>query len=125
MRDRKYFIELALAMALYTVLLLGAKAIDHAYHPTGGGQIALALLPTIGCVAALVVILRGIRRMDEFQRRIQFEAIAFAFAGTALGTFSYGFLEGAGLPRMPTFAVWPVMAVLWIVGQQLACRRYR
>ena len=125
MRDRKYFIELALAMALYTVLLLGAKAIDHAYHPTGGGQIALALLPTIGCVAALVVILRGIRRMDEFQRRIQFEAIAFAFAGTALGTFSYGFLETAGYPRLPMFAVWPLMATLWMIGGIVSRRRYR
>jgi hypothetical protein len=40
-------------------------------------------------------------------------------------TFSYGFLEGLGYPRLSTFLVWPVLAVLWIAGHALARRRYR
>ncbi|WCT72018.1 hypothetical protein PQ455_10190 [Sphingomonas naphthae] len=125
MTQRRYMIELMAALGLYAVLLVGMNWADRAYHPVGGARIALALLPMLGCVAALIAIMRGIGRLDELQRRMQFEALAFGFAVTALGTFAYGFLEDAGLPRMHAFAVWPVMAVAWMAGLVLARLRYR
>jgi hypothetical protein len=70
-------------------------------------------------------ILRQLRRMDEFQLRVQLEALAFAFAGTALLTFGYGFLEVAGYRLISMFFVWPLMAVLWEIGLLLARRRYQ
>jgi hypothetical protein len=62
--------------------------------------------------------------MDELQRKLQFEALALAFAGTALLTFGYGFLEGVGLPRLSMFVVWPLMAALWVVGVFIGRVRY-
>lgn len=59
------------------------------------------------------------------QRRLQLEALALAFAGTALIAFGYGFLEDAGLPRLSVFVVWPLMAVLWLVGGLAGRMRYR
>ena len=67
---------------------------------------------------------RYYRRVDELQQRIALEALAFAFGGTALITFGYGFLDEAGLPHLSWFWVWPIMAALWIVGGQLAKRRW-
>ena len=125
MTQRRYVIELLAAVALYGVLLVGMNWADHRWHPTGAPRIALALLPMIGCVAALIAIMRGIRRLDELQRRVQFEAIVFAFAVTALGTFGWGFLEGAGLPHLRAFSVWPIMGVSWGFGCALANWRYR
>jgi hypothetical protein len=125
MCDRRYLTELGGAMLLYIVLLFGVKWIDRIMHPIGAARIALALVPMIACAAAVFAILRGIRRLDEFQRQIQFEALAFAFAVTAFGTFGWGFIEGAGAPKLPTFGVWPIMAISWIVGKALADRRYR
>lgn len=81
-----------------------------------GAQILLSLAPMLPAIFLCVVIIRMIRRMDEMQRKLQVEALALAFAGTALLTFGYGFLEGVGLPRLSMFAVWPVMAGLWAVG---------
>ena len=81
-----------------------------------GMQILLSLAPMLPAIFLCVVIIRMIRRMDEMQRKLQVEALALAFAGTALLTFGYGFLEGVGLPRLSMFAVWPVMAGLWVVG---------
>lgn len=81
-----------------------------------GMQILLSLAPMLPAIFLCVVIIRMIRRMDELQRKLQVEALALAFAGTALLTFGYGFLEGVGLPRLSMFAVWPVMAGLWVVG---------
>lgn len=123
--NHRYHIELFASMAFYAVLLVGINWVDDRWHPEGRERIALALLPMLGCLAMLVVIVRGIRQLDELQRQIQFEAIAFAFAVTALGTFGWGFLEDAGLPHLRAFAVWPVMAIAWVIGKLIANQRYR
>jgi hypothetical protein len=80
--------------------------------------------PMIGAAAAAWAILRHIRRSDELQQRRVLEALAFSFAFTALGTFAWGFAEEAGAPKLPTFAIWPIMAALWVIGGHLARRRY-
>ena len=85
---------------------------------------AVALLPIIPAIGVLITILRQMGRMDELQRRIHFEAIAFAFAGTALLTFGYGLVENVGFPQLSWFFVWPLMAALWIIGTIIATRRY-
>ena len=54
-----------------------------------------------------------IRRSDEFIRKTTLEHIAIAAAITAGWTFTYGFLENAGFPRLSMFTVWPVMGAAW------------
>jgi drug/metabolite transporter (DMT)-like permease len=124
-RTRRYLIELFGAFALYAVLLVGANALERAVRPEGAARIAIALSPMIGAAAAAWVILRALWRMDEMQRRIQLDAIALSFLGTALLTFGWGFAESAGLPQLRAFAVWPIMGTLWGLGLVVAQRRYR
>jgi hypothetical protein len=117
--------ELTATLAVYIAVLVGSiELLNHApvVAPWRG---AIALCPMIPAAALAWVVLRELRRMDELQRRIQLEAIGFSFAGTAILTFSYGFLEGLGYPRLSMFTVWPILAVLWIVGLVLARRRYQ
>jgi hypothetical protein len=73
----------------------------------------------------LRVFLWYLRQIDELHRRIQLEGLAFAFAATALTTFSYGFLQTVGFPDLSWFIVWPVMSLFWGIGHSLATRRYR
>ena len=120
-----YVKELLSTLTVYGVVLVGSIELLKHSDFAPGWQAAIALTPMLACVAAAWVILREIRRMDELQRRIQFEALGFAFAVTALATFSYGFLEGLGWPRLSMFDVWPLMAGLWVVGLAMARRRYR
>ena len=120
-----YVKDLLSMLTVYGVVLVGSIELLKHSDFAPGWQAAIALTPMLACVAAAWVILREIRRMDELQRRIQFEALGFAFAVTALATFSYGFLEGLGWPRLSMFDVWPLMAVLWLVGQAMARWRYR
>jgi hypothetical protein len=124
-RSRQYLIELFSALALYAALLVGAAALEHAVQPTGAAKVAINLVPMIGAVVAAWVIMRGLSRMDEMQRRIQFDAIAMSFLGTALITFGWGFAEGAGLPHLRAFSVWPIMGTLWALGTAVAQLRYR
>ncbi|WP_373928705.1 hypothetical protein QTN93_00850 [Sphingomonas aerolata] len=97
-RSKQYMIELGSAFALYAALLVGAEAVERAIAPAGALKLAINLAPMIGALAAAWAILRGLWRLDEMQRRIQFDAIAISFLGTALITFAWGFAEGRGCP---------------------------
>lgn len=122
---RRYGIELFGALALYAALLLGANLAERVFQPEGGAKMVLALLPILGTAAVAWAVLRGLWRMDELQRRIQLDAIALSFTGTALVTFAWGFAESAGAPELRAFHVWPLMAVLWVAGVLVAQWRYR
>jgi hypothetical protein len=125
MKSKRYLKELSASLAVYCVLLFGSIELLQAAKLAAPWRDVVALSPMLGAIAMAWVILRELRRMDELQRRIQLEALGFSFAGTAILTFSYGFLEGLGYPRLSMFTVWPVLAVLWIAGLLLARRRYQ
>lgn len=120
---RTYFKELDGAFVAYGAILIVSIVLLNS-NPGAVWRYPVAVLPMIPAVFILVAIMRQIGRLDELQRRIQFEALAFAFGGTALLTFGYGFLENVGFPHISWFGVWPIMAILWVIGLLLANRRY-
>ena len=122
----RYRTQFIIAMVVYVVLLLAVMPlIKHAGLPQALRAL-FALLPMVPLVFVALACAGAVRDLDELQRRIQFEGLAFAFALTALLTFSYGFLQvGVGLPAANLFFVWPLMAVLWVIGLAIARRRYR
>lgn len=121
---RKYLVELGGAMAAYGVVLVAVLLVLNNLGEESAWRVPLALLPVIPIVLVLVAFLRYLDRMDELQRRIEMEALSFGFGGTALLTFEYGFLQIVGFPQVSWFLVWPIMAVLWMVGKARAVRRY-
>ena len=125
MKSKQYTKELTAALVVYGLLLAGSIQLLTHVDVARPWRDVIALSPMIPAAAMAWVILRELRRMDELQRRIQLEALGVSFAGTAILTFSYGFLEGLGYPRLSMFTVWPLLAVLWIVGLVLARRRYQ
>lgn len=121
----RYVFELLASITAYGVILVGVnKAKQWGWVPDAL-SVPVSLLPMLAGVSTVWVIMRHIRSMDEMQRRMQFEGLAFGFAMTALITFSYGFLEGQGWPKLSMFTVLPLMNVLWVLGYALSCRRYR
>lgn len=118
-------IALLFSFLLYAGLLFAAGIIAPHVAKSTPLTLLTALLPCIGVILVLAIVIRTIRASDEFQQRIQFEAIAFAFAATALLTFSWGFMEDAGLPTLPTFAILPLMAALWGIGLAVTTRRFK
>ncbi|MFO1305112.1 MAG: hypothetical protein U1F54_15360 [Burkholderiales bacterium] len=107
-----YYKELGGAMTLYAVVLVVAlsasKGMDAGLARTG-----LLVSPMIPFMLAVWAVVRQIRRSDEFIRKTTLEHIAIAAAITAGWTFTYGFLENAGYPRLSMFTVWPVMGAAW------------
>jgi predicted membrane metal-binding protein len=122
--NRRYTSELLAALAAYALLLYGSIAVLKQFALPSPWRDVIALAPMLAFAAGCHVILRQLQRIDEMQRRIQLEALGFAFAGTAMLSFGYGFLEGLAYPRLSMFWIWPVMAALWCIGLAIARRRY-
>lgn len=111
-RNSQYVRELTGALVLYGVVLVVALTIGQRMAP-GTAQTALYVSPMLPFLLVVWVIFRQIRRSDEFVRKSTLEHVAVAAAVTAGWTFTYGFLENAGYPRLSMFTVWPVMGAVW------------
>jgi len=123
---KRYYIEMGAALALYTILLTGSLTLlQHLENASTALRIVITLAPVLPAGLMCWAIVRNLRRMDEMHLRIQLEALGFAFAASALLTFSYGFLENVGFPHISWTCVWPVMGLMWIIGLQIARRRYQ
>ena len=121
---RRYAIEFSAALIGYAIVLVGSIKLLGSYGETAW-RYPLALSPMVPASAALVAFLRFFRGVDELEQRMHLEGFAFAFGASALATFAYGFLEGAGFPHLNWTFVWPVMAIFWGVGSALARKRYQ
>lgn len=120
---KQYNLRLFFVLASYAVLLIGS-IIFIKHYPESIWRYPIALLPVLPAIGMVWAFMQFLRKIDELQRRIQLEALGFSFAGTALITFSYGFLQNVGLPDVSWIFVWPIMGVLWSIGVALAHRRY-
>ncbi|MGZ5183256.1 MAG: hypothetical protein ACXWC2_22485 [Ramlibacter sp.] len=102
---RAYFAELMLALAVYTILLLAAIRYGRAM-PDGWLRTLVLVTPMIGFGMMIRTVARHIARVDEYQRIRLLENVAVAAAITLAATFTYGFLETAGFPKVSMFWVW-------------------
>lgn len=116
MRDqrlaRQYLLELFASMTAYMVLLASSLYFGKAMQP-GLARLLVLISPMIGFGLMLWVLVRQYRRMDEFIRQQLMENCAIAAGVTAALTFTYGFLEGAGYPRLSMFTVWVLLGTSW------------
>ena len=117
------FLALSLGCA---VVVIGAALLSRSFERGSAMRIGLAAVEGLATGTVIVTSILRLRSLDEFQQRIQLEALAIAFAGTGVLATAYGFLVSAGLPDIEWGAmVWPVMVALWAVGLLVANRRYR
>lgn len=105
---KAYMRELMGSLALYMVLLFAAVRWGRPMEE-GVARTLVLLSPMIGFGLALWAIARHFGRIDEYVRMRLLETIALAAAITAGLTFSYGFLETAGYPKLSMFTVWCVL----------------
>ncbi len=117
-------INFGLAMVAFLMVLVGAAIVIGA-NPKASWTVYVAALPTVPGVIGLVIFVRALMNLDEIQARIQLYAIGMSLGATALATFGYGFLEGAGMPDLSPAAVLPVMVVFWGLATAFFTWRYR
>ena len=90
-------------------------------------RIAIALLPVPFFLWYLLTWSKGARAMDELQRRIELEALGFAFAATVVFLMTIGLLDVATTLPPADFSlrnIWLMLPVLYYIGLWRAQRRY-
>jgi hypothetical protein len=107
---RIYLRELFGSIALYAVILMAANKLGRPMEP-GVLRTAVLLSPMIGFGASIWAIARQIGRVDEYLRMRLLENVSLGAAVTAGLTFTYGFLETAGYPKLSMFTVWCVLCL--------------
>lgn len=120
---KEYTMQFSVAMVGYVLVLFASTYIIKA-NPDAWWRVPLAVAPVIPAFFGLIIFVRYLGRMDELQRRIQLDAIAFGSGATAILTFAYGFLENVGFPHMSPVFVLPMLVALWGIGTIIASRKY-
>lgn len=87
-------------------VLFGANWLLDTRDLSPGLRIAVALVPVLGFAVLIGLEVQIVRHLDEFQQRVQLEALAMAFPA-AVGR------------------VWPLMFLLYVPACFLARWRYR
>ncbi len=91
-------------------------------------RVLIALLPTPFFAWYLWTWMKGVSRMDELQRRIELEALGFAFPSALLVLATLGLLDVAITLDLDDFSLrntWLMMPMLYYIGLWLAKRRYQ
>jgi hypothetical protein len=122
---KRYIREFLLSIVAYALILIASILAIQNIEMAKPLQVIVTLAPVIPVAFVLVVILRLLRDSDELQQRVNMLAITFSAVLTGLLTFSYGFLENIGFPKLPTFAIFPMLFVLWGIGLGYFTRRYQ
>jgi hypothetical protein len=120
---RSFVIVTALFVAAYFAARIGIEASETA----SSRALLFALLPVPFLAAFLWIYSRGVRTMDELERRIHLEALALAFPIGLLVVFTAGLLDLAGfhgdqnwdLPRL-----WPLVLLPYWFGLFRARAKY-
>lgn len=116
---KQLFASLATYIALLVLSLIAANLFPEYRLP-------IILVPLIPGFLIVLSMLAAIRSMDEMQRRIQLEALGFAFAGMFMLLLTETLLAGVLGPQQaqgPGAYIF-YMAMMWAVGLLVARRKY-
>jgi len=123
---RRYRRDIAISGVIYVGLVLGGALAIRDLDLPRWSVIVLSLLPVAPALLMLRAYIVFTRSMDEFQRRLQTEALIVAAAFVVFGSFAYGFLEEwADFPHLPLIWVFPVFSGVFGVAHAIIGRRYK
>ena len=113
---KRYLREFFPAMVAYVIVLFVAVGWLKSLQGTAARAV-VTLLPAVPVAFVIRAMVRVIRDQDEFERRIDLEAIAIGGGLGGFGFFSYGMLLNAHVVAPP-----PADAVaIWVMPVMFAC----
>ncbi len=107
---KAYQKSIILIFTAYTTIIVGINLIDNNVALDQWLRITMSLLPIIPQILFIRSVLNFFRSQDEVWQRIMSESIIISAGVVGLGTFTYGFLQGAMvLPDISLIWVWPAL----------------
>lgn len=122
-RNQYWFVAWTFAWAL-TFVAANWVLKNHG-DALGIGGWAVAVLPNVFAIGAMLAYLKFLRHADELLRRIQLEGLAIGFGAGIIFAVGYRLLEQAGAPMLGMDDVMLVLCGGWVAGQLTATWRYR
>lgn len=122
----RYRREMMIAMVIYVALVFaGSYGVRYLNWPNWA-VIAASLAPLLPALLMLRAYATFLNSIDEFQRRIQTDAILISAAVVGFGSFAYGFLEEwASFPHLPLIWVFPALIGFWGLAACIVRLRYK
>ena len=117
----RFMLRLTGWMALF---LAASFWLDSAQGGQPALEAAIALVPSIAFGWALLAFARYLREADELARRIQYEAIAFAFGLGLLVMLGHPLVESVGLPHLDPAAAAGGVSIVWALASVANAHRY-
>ena len=124
---RVYGTRLLIRGLLWASIYLLSRGLLELTIPSSAARVAIALLPTPFFVYYLWTWMKGVSEMDELQRRIELEALGFAFPAAVVFLMTIGLLDLAVTLNPDDWSlhhVWLMLPLLYYVGLFRAKRRY-
>lgn len=119
---RSYTVRLVGTMVVYAIALVVSLALLDG-DPDQPWRTVVALIPVFPMAYIVWLVIARFRALDEYWQQIHLTALPFAFLGSILVVFTWGFLENAGFDRLDGFVVFGIMNGLYVIGLWLARRR--
>lgn len=127
-----FFVRMMRRRDYWPVFLAGTLAFGSFFRfdraPIAAGTVLekpLILLPLLPAAVATWGFMAMIREADELERRINYQALSFAFVVTFSACLVWSLLEDLGLPRISSFYWWLILAISWGIGLTIYSRKYR
>lgn len=122
------FNSVAVAGSTFVLSAVGARLSFEFFDLTPSARAALAVVPVLAFGWFMWTELRAVRACDEFQQRVQLEALAVAYPLAILLVYAVGMFEAAGI-RVRGFEnthdMWPLAVLPYFLGIWFARRRYQ
>ena len=123
-----YGTRLLIRGLLWASIYLLSRGLLELTIPSTALRVAIALLPTPFFVYYLWTWMKGVSEMDELERRIELEALGFAFPAAVVVLMTLGLLDVAITLNPGDFSlrhVWVMMPMLYYIGLWRAAKRYQ
>jgi len=124
---RIYGTRLLIRGLLWASVYLLSRGLLELTIPSTPLRVVMALLPTPFFIYYLWTWMKGVSEMDELQRRIELEALGFAFPAAVVFLMTIGLLDLAVTLNPDDWSlhhVWLMLPLLYYVGLFRAKRRY-
>ncbi len=114
--------------AVWILTYFVARGVLETADLSSTGRVVVALIPAIPFAAFLWLFITNIGQMDEMEKKIQMEAMAFAFPMAVLLLMVLALMQLA-IPLSPDDwsyrHVWPFLPIFYFAGVALAWRKYK
>jgi hypothetical protein len=124
--QRGTHLRVAAAFVGWAICFAGARWLTRDDEVLSGAvRWMVATVPAIAGVLLLVAYTRYLREIDELQRTIQLQAMAFGFGGGFLAICAYATFVPLGAPRVDHLDLLAMMPVLYSLAVVVNTVRYR